>query len=228
MSRIGGSTLAGVGAIAFSVLTVVGTTIGGAPGGNYVAADVANYIAIGHLSTVIVTGYLALFGVLGLICVFAYLRELIGADPAHKMAASVFWGTGLVAAASMAVAWGLLTGIAVAAAEGGSSNPGNASAATISNAETYLLSDTFLNVLYGSGGFMLGFALISLMVGSRGTLPAWLRWLSLVVGLLAIAAPAYLPSFAIPIWGLVVGGWLIVASRGSRLAVRPDRVVLPE
>ena len=220
MSTIGGGAkLAGVGAIAFSVFTLIGVAFGGAPGGNYLASDVANYVAIGHLPTVIVTGYLALFGVLGLICAFAYLRELISVDPAHKMIANVFWGTGLTAAASMAVAWGLITGIAVAAAEGGSSNPGNSVAATISSAETYNLSDTSINVLYGSGGFMLGFALISLMVASRGVLPAWLRWLSLVVGVLALAAPAYLPSFAIPIWGLVMGGWLI-ATGTSRAAVR--------
>jgi hypothetical protein len=219
--RIGdGSTLAGFGAIAFSVLTVVGVAVGGAPGGNYTASDVASYVAIGHLPTVIVTGYLALFGVLGLICVLTYLRELISVDPAHKMAAGIFWATGLVAAASMAVAWGLISGIAVAAAEGGSSNPGNSVAATISSAETYTLSDTSINVLYGSGGFMLGFALISLMVASRGTLPGWLRWLSLIIGVLAIAAPAYLPSFAIPIWGVVIGVWLIAAGRAVRPAVR--------
>jgi hypothetical protein len=213
-----GSILAGFGAIAFSVLTVVGVAVGGAPGGNYAASDVANYVAIGHLPTVIVTGYLALFGVLGLICVFAYLRELISVDPAHGMATNIFWGTGLTAAASMAVAWGLIAGIAVAAAEGGSSNPGNSVAATISSAETYTISDTSINVLYGSGGFMLGFALISLMVASRGTLPGWLRWMSLIVGALTIAAPAYFPSFAIPVWGLVMGGWLIAAGRRSHSA----------
>lgn len=212
-----GSALAGLGAIAFSVFTVVAVAVGGAPGGNYDSADVGRYVSIGHLPTVIVTGYLALIGVFGLICVFAYLRELISLDPAHKLATSIFWGTGLVAASSIAVGWGLVTGIAVAAAEGGSSNLGNSTPAAISNAEFYTLSDTSLNVLYACGGFMLGFALISLMVASRGTLPGWLRWLSLVVGVLAIAAPAYFPSFAIPIWGLVMGVWL-VGGRVSRSA----------
>jgi hypothetical protein len=204
-----GSRLAGIGAIAFSVFTVLAVGVGSAPGGNYSESDVANYVSIGHLPAVIATGYLALLGVLGLICVFAYFREVIGADPSHKLATDVFWGTGLVAAASQAVAWGLITGIAVAAAEAGSSNPGNTLAAPISHAETYALSDTSLNVRYGSGGFMLGFALIALMLASRGTLPAWLRWLTLVIGVLAIGAPAYLPAFAIPVWGVVVGVWLI-------------------
>jgi hypothetical protein len=109
-----------------------------------------------------------------------------------------------------------LTGIAVAAAEGGSSNPCNTVAATISHPETYALSDTSINSIYGSGGFMLGFALIALMVASRGMLPGWLRWLTLIIGVLAIAAPAYLPAFAIPVWGLVIGVWLIAAGRASR------------
>src|ERR1700694_331578 len=220
MSRIReGSALAGAGAIAFSVLTAIALTFGGAPGGNYRESDVANYVAIGHLPTVIVTGYLALFGVLGLICVFAYLREAMSAESVHKLATSIFWGAGLAAAASMAVGWGLVTGIAVAAAEGGSSNPGNAAGAAISHPETYALSDTSLNVVFGSGGFMLGFALIALMVASRGTLPNWLRWLTLVIGVLAIAAPAYFPSFGVPVWGIVMGVWLIAAGRSSRHVV---------
>jgi hypothetical protein len=220
MSRIReGRALAGAGAIAFSVFTAIAVTFGGAPGGNYVESDVANYVAIGHLPTVIVTGYLALFGVLGLICVFAYLREVVSVEPARKLATNIFWGAGLVAAASMAVGWGLVTGIAVAAAEGGSSNPGNTVAASISHPETYSLSDTSINVIYGSGGFMLGFALVALMVASRGTLPTWLRWLTLIIGVLAIGAPAYFPSFAVPIWGIVVGVWLIVAGRVPRHAV---------
>ena len=220
MSRIrDGRALAGAGAIAFSVFTTIAVAVGGAPGGNYVESDVASYVAIGHLPTVIVTGYLALLGVLGLICVFAYLREVVSVEPARKLAMNIFWGAGLAAAASIAVGWGLVTGIAVAAAEGGSSNPGNTVAASISHPETYALSDTSINVIYGSGGFMLGFALIALMVASRGTLPGWLRWLTLIIGVLAVGAPAYLPAFAVPIWGIVIGAWLIASGPVPRRAV---------
>jgi hypothetical protein len=214
-----GSAVAGTGAIAFGVLTAVAVTVGNAPGGNYGEADVANYVSIGHLPTVIVTGYLALFGVLGLIGLLAYLREAISVGPDHKLAASIFWGAGLVSAASLAVGWGLVTGIAVAAAEGGSANPGNTVAASIPHPETYMLSDTSLNVLYGSGGILLGFALVALMIGSRGTLPNWLRWLTLIAGVLAVGSPALFPAFAIPIWGVVIGVWLIAAGRVSHPAV---------
>jgi len=212
-----GSVLAGVGAIAFAILTVVGIVVGGAPGGNYDEKDVANYVSIGHLPAVIVSGYLALFGVLGLICLLAYLRKAISAQPDRELAAAFFWGAGLTSAASLAVGWGLLTGIAVAAAEGGSANPGNVGAvATISHAETYMLSDTIINVLYGSGGILFAFALMALAWASAGVLPRWLRWLSGIIGVLALGTPAYLPSFVIPIWFVVIGIWLIVAGSVSR------------
>jgi hypothetical protein len=203
-----GSTLAGVGGIAFGVLTVVALVVGGAPGGNYTEADVANYVGLGHLPTVIITGYLALFGVLGLICVLAYMREAIASQRDSGVAANIFWGAGLASAASFAVAWGLVTGIAVAAAEGGS-------AASVPHATTYVLSDTMLNVLYGSGGILLGFALIALMLSSHGTLPSWVRWLTLIAGVLAVTAPFYFAAPAIPVWAIVMGVWLVVARRSS-------------
>jgi hypothetical protein len=82
-----------------------------------------------------------------------------------------------------------------------------------------MLSDTSTNVLYGSIGIVLGFALIALMIGSRGSLPNWLRWLTLIVGVLALASPASLPAYAIPIWGVVIRVWLIGLRRVSNPAV---------
>ena len=198
-----GAILAGAGAIAFGVLSVVGL-FGNPPGGSYDESTVAEYVKISHFPTVVLTGYLAILGVVGLICLLAYLREFIGATPDRHLAASIFWGLTLASAASFAVSWGLVTGIALAAAEGGS-------AASTSHPVTYVLSDTFLNVFFGSGGIMLGFTLIALFLSSRGRLPAWVRWFTLVVGVLALGAPFFFPAFAIPIWGIVIGVWLIAA-----------------
>jgi hypothetical protein len=216
--------LAGLGAIAFAVLTVVGVVVGGAPGGNYAQADAVNYVSIGHLPAVIVSGYLAMLGVLGLIGLLAFLREVIRTRAGSEVGSSVFWGAGLASAASLAVGWGLVSGIAVAAAEGGSANPGNpGGAATLTPAQTYMLSDTGINVLYGSGAILLGFALVVLAKASAGALPTWLRWLTAIVGVLAVASPAYFPAFMIPIWGVVIGVWLIAAGR----LPLPARTVLP-
>ena len=207
------STLAGVGGIAFGLLTTAGIEVSGVPGGNYVEADVANYVGMGHFPTVILAGYLALLGVVGLICLLAFLRKVIGAKPEGGLAADIFWGVGLASAASFAVGWGLVTGIAVAAAEGGSG-------ASIPRPTTYVLSDTFLNVVYGSGGILLGVAMIALMLGSRGRIPAWVRWLSLVTGVLALTAPFFFSAPAVPLWGIVIGVWLVV-KRPSSLSGRP-------
>jgi hypothetical protein len=205
------TTLAGAGAIAFGVLTIVGF-LGGTPGGNYDESTVADYVSGGHLPIVIATGYLAIVGVVGLICLLAYLRELIGADPGRQLAANIVWGIGLASAASFAVGWGLVTGIAVAAAEGGS-------AASVPHPVTYQLSDTSVNVLFGSGGIFLGFAFIAVMLSTRGQLPGWLRWVTLVAGILALAAPFYFPAFAIPLWAVLFGVWLIAAGGRRPVAI---------
>jgi hypothetical protein len=203
-----GSTLAGAGGIAFGVLTALAVVVGGAPGGNFVEADVKNYVGSSHFPVVIATGYLAILGVVGLICLLAYLRESIAAQPDRGLAANIFWGTGLASAASFAVGWGLVTGIPLAAAEGGYG-------AAIPPSTTYVLSDTSINVLFGSGAILLGFALIALMLGSGGALPAWLRWVSLVAGVLALTAPFYFLAPAVPLWGIVAGGYLLVAPRAG-------------
>jgi hypothetical protein len=51
------------------------------------------------------------------------------------------------------------------------------------------------------------------MLGSRGSLPNWLRWVSLVAGVLALTAPFFFASPAVPLWGIVVGVWLVVRGR---------------
>ena len=204
-----GSVVAGIGAIAFGIMTIVGLVAGGAPGGNYDAASAKSYVAIGHFPIVVVTAYLALVGVVGLICALAFLREWISNDSERAFVSDVFWGAGLASAAAFGVGWALVSGIALAAAEGGAG-------ASVPPQETYVLSDTSLNVLFGAGGGLLGFALIALMLGSRAMLPNWLRWVTLVAGVLAITAPFFFTAPAIPIWAIVVGIWMLAAGRGRR------------
>jgi hypothetical protein len=199
-----GSTVAGAGGIAFGVLTAAALVVSGAPGGSYAEADAANYVKISHFPIVVMAGYLAVLAVLGLICLLAYLREGLAAQPDRALTANIFWGVGVASAASFAVGWGLVTGIALAAAEGGSG-------ASVPPATTYVLSDTMLNVVFGSGGIMLGFALIVLMLASPGVYPSWVRWMSLVLGVLALTAPFFFTAPAVPLWGIVIGVWLLVA-----------------
>jgi hypothetical protein len=81
-----------------------------------------------------------------------------------------------------------------------------------------MIGDT---ILYGAAGMLLGAALIALALGARATLPSWLRWVTLIVGVLGLASPAFFPWFLLLIWSLVMGGWLLVAGQatsGDRVA----------
>ena len=202
------TVLAGVGGIAFSVLTVVAVTVANAPGGNYSASSVADYLARGHRVAVIVVTHLALLGVLGLICLLAQLREAISVAPENRRAGSIVWGTGLAAAASFAIGWGVVGGQVIAHLEGGSD-------IVIPPAVTYLISEVGVVFIFGSGAILLGFALIVLMLNSRTVFPTWLRWLTLVAGVCGIAGLAFFTFFILMIWGVVIGVWLLAAGRGS-------------
>ena len=80
-----GAINAGGGAIAFGVLTILGT-FGGSPGGSYDESTVVEYVKSSHFPIVVITGYLAIVGVVGLIFLLAYLRELISAGPDGRLA----------------------------------------------------------------------------------------------------------------------------------------------
>ena len=205
MSR---TTVAAVGSIAFSVLTVVGLGVSLAPGGNYKESNIADYLAKGHRPAVIVAFYLGLLGVLGLICILAHLRDAIDATPGRKRTAAVFWGTGLAGAASFAVGWAIIGGQVVAHLEGGHS-------IVVPPPLTYLIGEIGVVMIFGSGAMLLGFALIALWLAAGPILPAWLRWLTLIAGVASLAGLAFFPFFLLIIWGIVIGVWLLVADRGS-------------
>jgi hypothetical protein len=99
------SALAGVGSIAFSVLTIVGLALANPPGGTYKASDAAKYVAKGHHVAVFASVYVLLLAVLGLLLLLAYLRDLLSAAPDGERVARIFWAMGIGAATSFAVGW---------------------------------------------------------------------------------------------------------------------------
>ena len=200
--------VAGVGGIAFSVLTVVGFAVSLAPGGGYKESNIADYLAKGHRPAVFVAFYLGLLGVLGLICLLAHLREAIDSTPDKQRTAAIFWGTGLAGAASFAIGWAIIGGQVVAHLEGGHS-------IVVPPPLTYLIGEIGVVMIFGSGAVLLGFALIALGLAAPATFPTWLRWLTLIAGVASLAGLAFFPFFLLILWGIVVGAWLLVAGRGS-------------
>jgi hypothetical protein len=199
--------LAGVGGIAFGVLTVASIELSKAPGGGFNPSDAADYLAKGHRVVAILSAYLGWIGVLGLICLLARLRELL--PPGAQWARSVFWGTGLAGAASFAVGWGVIGGQVVAHTEAGGSG---GTPISIAPDVTYLLSEVGVVFIFGSGATMLGLALIALMLGTGGTLPTWVRWSALVAGLCGVAGLAFFPFFLLLLWAAVIGVWVLTAA----------------
>lgn len=200
------STIAGAGGIAFGVLMFVAFLVASPPGGTYSESDVADYVASGHRTAVIISIYLVLLAAVGLVCLLARLREAAAGDLALG---PIFWGTGLAAAASLAIGWVVVAAVPVAMAFGGSD-------VTIEPTVAYTITEAGWGITLGAGGILLGLALIVLVLGSRATLPAWLRWTTLVAGIAGVASIAYFPYFLLLVWGLVAGVWLLAAERAPR------------
>jgi hypothetical protein len=151
---------------------------------------------------------------LGLLIVLAYLRDLISAAPDGAHTARIFWATGVAAATSFAIGWALVVGVSIAHAYGGRG-------VVVPPTLTYFMTEVGSVVIFGPAAILLGFALITLMLGSRPSLPGWLRWSTLVAGLGGVASLAYFPSVLLIAWGIVMGIWLLVTSR------RPDAARAP-
>jgi hypothetical protein len=207
------TVLAGIGGIAFGVLMAVAAFLGSPLGGPYDASEAASFVGSGHRLAVFVSLYLAVIAVLGLICLLARLREAIGvAGDAQPTALGIFWGTALVATTALAAGWAVSFSVPIAYAVAGDGF-------SIGPAEAYAIGQVGDALLFGAGGILLGIALITLFVSARRTFPAWLGWLTLIAGVLGLASPAFFPFFALLIWGLIVGIWLLV-SRGSLAQLR--------
>ena len=205
------SALAGVGSIAFSVLTIVGLALANPPGGTYKASDAAKYVAKGHHVAVFASVYVLLLAVLGLLLLLAYLRDLLSAAPDGERVARIFWAMGIGAATSFAIGWAIVLGNAIAHAFGGSG-------VVVDPAVTYLASELGFSVVFGPAAILLGFALIAFVIGGRALVPAWLRWSTLVAGVAGVVSLAFFPAALVLVWGIVMGIWLLVPSRGPAVA----------
>jgi hypothetical protein len=204
--------LAGLGGIAFGVLTIIGLLIANPPGGNYKAHDAVKYVAHGHHAAVFVALYLLMLGLFGLLLFLAYLRDLAFAAGEGWGLARIFWSTSLVAIASLAVGWSVALGAAIAHAYGGKD-------VVVSPAVTYVIVETGSAAIWGAGGILLGFGLIALLIASRGSLPGWVRLATLVAALGGLASPAFFPSALLLLWAIAIGIWLFLTA--SRLNAAP-------
>ena len=179
------------------------------PGGVVAESTVTDYLAASHFPVVLLGLCLGLLGVVGLLCLLSYLRELIGTGADEQQLGNVFWGTGVASAACFAVGWGFVAGQPVAHAEAGS-------VLAVPPTITHLISETGGSVMiFGAGSMLLGLALAILFLKPEA-LPTWLRWLTLIAAIAAFAGLAFFTFALVLLWGVVVGLWLLIANRGQQ------------
>lgn len=125
-----------------------------------------------------------------------------------SLLANTYSATGLLSVTGFAIGWAAWLTPPLAIAIGGSG-------VVIDPTVTYVILQVGGIIVFGVGGTFLGVTLIALMIGSSQTLPAWLRWFTLVVGVLGLASAAWLPFFPLLLWGIIAGIWLVASSRSS-------------
>jgi hypothetical protein len=212
MSRAN-SVVAGVGAIAFAVLSFAAIFFVNWPGGGYSESIVNSYVASGNLPVALAGTLIGLIGVVGLVCLFAYLTQAAAeSSPSISLVPQIVWGVGLAGAAAFGVGWGLVSAQPLAHVEAGV-NLG------VAPTLTYMISEATSAIIFGPAPMLIGLALIALTLGSGKALPRWLRWLTLVAGVLALTSLAFFTFFLFLAWSLVIGVWLVLSKRTAARGV---------
>jgi hypothetical protein len=197
---------AGAGALAFGILTFVAVMLESSPGGTFKTSHVADYVKSGHRPAVFAATYLALLGIVGLAVLLTWLRSQLG----EGTRSAVFWFLGVAGAGAWVAGWGVTSAVPMVMAYGGKQ-------VTLPPTVTYALSTGGWAVTAG-GAALVGLALLALTI-APSSLPAWVRWSTLVAGIAALAAYAWFPFFLVYLWAVVIGVWLLVGQREA--AVQP-------
>jgi hypothetical protein len=206
------ATVGGIGALAFAILTFVALFVSDGPGGSYSASQATRFVSHGHRATVIISAYVALMGIVGLICLLGHLRRLIGERDPGGLATTIFWGAGLAGATSFAIGWSVFAADVIARAEGGSG-------VVLTPVLIYLFAEVGATIIFGPGAVLLGVALLIVAFTAGALLPSWLRWLTVIAGIGGLAGPLFFPSFLLIVWGIAVGIWLLATREPAPVAV---------
>lgn len=189
--------IAGIGAAAFALFTLVGLLLIGPVGGEYEEDAIVDYLSSDHRPLVFIGLYVGLLAALGLIVALAYLRK--GFEGTR---AAIVTTAGTSAVAGWIIGWTLLCLAPLSLSVGGA--PG------IDPEVSYVFVQAGWFVLFFAGASMLGIALLAMATGFVGY-PGWVKWATVIGGLGGLATVVYFPFFLVLLWGLVVGIWLAVS-----------------
>ncbi|HYW29017.1 MAG TPA: hypothetical protein VE824_04345 [Gaiellales bacterium] len=195
----------GVGALGFAVLWIAGVILAAPPGGNYSTKDLQDFTASGHRTAVGIGMVVSLVGVLGLLILITELRRMAAGRPGDD--GRFLWATGLLSSAGFAIGTVLIDVVPMGLANGGRPIPASV---------TYMFTQTGFATAWGIGGTFLAVTLLALAVRGAVAMPSWLRWFTVVAGVVGLFSLAFFPFFILVLWALVAGIWLLVsAPRGA-------------
>ena len=206
----------GVGALGFAVLWIGGVILASPPGGNYSAKDLQDFTASGHRTAVGVGMVLSLIGVAGLLLLVTQLRRMAAGRSGDG---AFVWGAGLISLTGFAIGTVLIDVVPMGLANGGRLIPASV---------TYMFTQTGFAAAWGIGGSFLALTLLALAVPGHLAMPGWLRWFTIVAGVIGLFSLAFFPFFILVLWALVAGIWLLVsAPAAAQSGIRPTEQEVP-
>ena len=202
---------AGLGLLAYGVLTPAAFMTIGAPGGAYDEHSVTTYLSSSHWGLAFGLAYLGAFASLGLLVFGTRMSELLGT------AGALVRGLGVAGAAAGVIGWFLVGGISVAFAEGA-----RPVVAEVPHSVVYLVSEMSNLVAVCASAFCVGAMALVLARALGATLPRWLRIATYVAGPCGLFAPLFFPLFVFWLWTIAFAVWLVRVP-GAELSVTGRR-----
>jgi hypothetical protein len=209
---------AGLGGILYVILFAVGAIVAsaGQPSSNDPPAELISYYSdSGHRAKIFVGWLLVVIGVFFLLWFVGALRQTVRRLDGDGLLAAVTTTGGAVYAASTLAAFSVDFGMKTASAD---------TFADRVHPELIPVADDVAYLLHSAGGAGVGamMAAASLAAYRARAVPAWLSWLGVVAGLLAVISFFFIPWFVIAAWLLVAGGLVTqaAASQGAQSAPR--------
>jgi hypothetical protein len=193
---------AGLGLLAYGIVTPVALMISQPPGGDYVDSDIAKYISSGHRANSIALAFLAGIAAFGILVFANRMRHEL------RSGGDVLWGLAVTGTALSVIGWFLLGGMATAFAIGGESL-----ASGVPHPVVYLVGLMSLMVGVVSSSFFVGIA--AWVLAAKALLPGWLRIASYVGGLGGLLGVIYMPLFLLWLWAIVFSLWAVMAKASS-------------
>lgn len=192
--------LAPLSGVAFFGCLIAAAITSGSPPDDFSSGATVISFYQAHQGAQKISNLLAALSVVFVMCFASYLRGYLRRRGVDALASAVFGGLTILAvggAARAGIGWELATGHAKL-------DP--------SAAQTlYALYSTHYPAVVGIAVFMFA---VFIAVLRTSALPAWLGWLALPIGFIAIAPPTLIPLIGSGVWILVTS--IVLYARGGR------------